>query len=66
MTFSTVAAQPSAAKESEMDNRAKAADGSCSVCGHQWSVHDTLGARYCAATKESSLSRGCICRKADR
>jgi hypothetical protein len=66
MTTSTVAAQPLAAEKSEMDNSARAEDETCSVCGHRWSVHDTLGARYCAATKESSLSRGCICRKADR
>lgn len=34
----------------------------CAACAHPQSTHDTLGARFCAATITSSLERGCICR----
>ncbi|HUQ56342.1 RGCVC family protein [Lentzea sp.] len=37
-------------------------DVSCEVCPHPWREHDQLGARYCAATTASALTRGCICR----
>lgn len=37
-------------------------DDSCAACAHPHSTHDTLGARFCAATIAASLDRGCICR----
>ena len=33
----------------------------CAACPHPWSDHDDLGARFCAATAVSHLTRGCVC-----
>lgn len=33
----------------------------CAVCTHAWTAHDALAVRFCAATRDSNLSRGCIC-----
>lgn len=30
-------------------------------CGHRTDSHDKIAGRYCAATKASALSRGCVC-----
>lgn len=35
----------------------------CATCGHRQADHDALGIRFCAATMNSSLSRGCICKR---
>lgn len=34
----------------------------CSTCRHPAADHDTLSARYCAATMSGGLTRGCICK----
>lgn len=34
----------------------------CSTCQHPWGDHDTLSARFCAATASAGLARGCICK----
>ena len=34
----------------------------CSTCQHPSADHDTLSARYCAATASGGLARGCICK----
>jgi hypothetical protein len=34
----------------------------CSTCRHPEEDHDTLSARYCAATSSGGLIRGCICK----
>jgi hypothetical protein len=34
----------------------------CRSCPHAQDVHDAIALRYCAATRETTLSRGCICR----
>ena len=31
------------------------------TCGHRADTHDLIAGRYCAATKNSALIRGCIC-----
>lgn len=33
----------------------------CAVCTHAWTAHDAIAVRFCAATRDSDLSRGCIC-----
>lgn len=33
----------------------------CAVCPHPWREHDPIGVRYCTATTDSALPRGCIC-----
>jgi len=35
--------------------------GSCDVCGHALTGHDTIASRYCSATQANALTRGCIC-----
>lgn len=35
-------------------------DATCH-CGHRVDEHDTIAARYCGATLDNALSRGCVC-----
>lgn len=37
------------------------ADDACLACAHPWSAHDVISARFCAATVEAALARGCVC-----
>ncbi len=34
----------------------------CDVCRHTEASHDAIGRRFCAATLNGALTRGCICR----
>jgi len=34
---------------------------SCAACGHPKTTHDTIAARFCAATIVGQFSRGCVC-----
>ncbi len=36
----------------------------CDACDHPAAAHDSIGLRYCRATLDSTLSRGCVCRSA--
>jgi hypothetical protein len=36
-------------------------DATCSVCPHAVGVHDRIAERYCHATLDNALTRGCIC-----
>jgi hypothetical protein len=38
------------------------ADPACEVCPHPVSQHDAIGLRFCRATKNAALDRGCVCR----
>jgi hypothetical protein len=33
----------------------------CMACDHPAAAHDAIGRRYCNATVERALTRGCIC-----
>jgi hypothetical protein len=33
----------------------------CAACPHQWGAHDPIGIRYCTATLDNGLNRGCVC-----
>jgi hypothetical protein len=33
----------------------------CAACAHVWAEHDTISARYCAATVVGKFERGCVC-----
>ncbi|UJW31746.1 RGCVC family protein [Saccharothrix sp. AJ9571] len=33
----------------------------CPACSHPLDGHDNLGTRFCTATIDSHLDRGCIC-----
>lgn len=41
---------------------ATAAAATCDVCGHLVSAHDRVATRYCDATLNNALARGCLCR----
>ena len=41
---------------------AAVAEASCAACPHPAAGHDPIGRRFCAATLQASLDRGCICR----
>lgn len=34
----------------------------CDVCAHPAAAHDVIGRRFCDATLQGALTRGCICR----
>jgi hypothetical protein len=34
----------------------------CDVCPHAMSDHDAIGLRFCRATLNGAITRGCICR----
>ncbi|MGX7681859.1 RGCVC family protein [Jatrophihabitans sp. DSM 45814] len=34
----------------------------CASCTHPLAVHDAISQRYCAATAQMAMTRGCICR----
>jgi len=36
-------------------------DATCSVCPHAVGAHDRIAERYCHATLDNALTRGCIC-----
>jgi hypothetical protein len=38
------------------------AQATCDVCPHPAAAHDVIGRRFCDATLQSALTRGCICR----
>ena len=41
-----------------------ATEAVCDVCPHPAAAHDRIGRRFCQATLDSALTRGCICRSA--
>jgi hypothetical protein len=41
----------------------QSSEESCAACEHPLADHDATGRRYCAATTNSALTRGCICAK---
>ncbi|MDP9117592.1 MAG: RGCVC family protein [Actinomycetota bacterium] len=40
---------------------ATATAGACPTCAHPRELHDRIALRYCEATAEGALSRGCVC-----
>ena len=34
----------------------------CDVCPHPRAGHDAIAARFCSATGNSAVTRGCVCR----
>jgi len=43
---------------------ARAAAPACDACPHPTADHDRIGLRFCSATREGALTRGCACRTA--
>jgi hypothetical protein len=37
-------------------------DATCDVCAHDLDAHDAIGRRFCQATLDGALTRGCACR----
>ncbi len=44
-----------------VDDGATDGTAACDVCGHDLAVHDHIADRFCRATFQNALSRGCIC-----
>jgi hypothetical protein len=61
MTASELPVSESATATSTVDVEAEMVER-CSTCQHPRDAHDSLSARFCAATATSGLARGCICR----
>ncbi len=40
---------------------APAAEPDCMACGHSGGQHDRIARRFCDATVERALTRGCVC-----
>ncbi len=41
--------------------QASAADAACGVCPHPHTDHDAIAARFCSATGNGAIARGCVC-----
>jgi hypothetical protein len=41
-----------------------AGEVTCDVCPHRPDDHDAIGKRFCQATLDGALPRGCACRSA--
>jgi hypothetical protein len=41
-----------------------AADAGCDVCPHPVGDHDAIALRFCRATRNTAITRGCVCRGA--
>ena len=39
-----------------------AAEPACAACPHPVVGHDAIGLRFCRATVDSGVPRGCVCR----
>jgi hypothetical protein len=50
---------PDAAPDATPD---AAPDELCDVCRHSLAAHDSIAIRYCDATQNNALARGCLCR----
>ncbi|WP_208104313.1 RGCVC family protein [Geodermatophilus obscurus] len=37
-------------------------DVGCDVCQHSLACHDAIGLRFCRATLNGAITRGCVCR----
>jgi hypothetical protein len=40
---------------------AMAAGAECAACPHLLADHDAIGSRFCQATVDGGISRGCVC-----
>jgi len=36
----------------------------CGSCPHPLAAHDPIGLRFCRATRDGDITRGCVCRVA--
>ncbi|WP_222263141.1 RGCVC family protein [Modestobacter marinus] len=41
--------------------RSSSAVATCAVCPHPVASHDAIGLRFCQATLNGAMSRGCVC-----
>jgi hypothetical protein len=46
----------------DVDDSFRTVDPVCDVCPHDLERHDTIGRRFCQATLDGALTRGCACR----
>ena len=45
-----------------LDHAAEATDReACVVCPHKPGSHDAIAARFCSATRDGAIVRGCVC-----
>jgi hypothetical protein len=46
-----------------VDDVSTQAAAACSACPHPLDTHDAIDLRFCRATTDKSLTRGCTCAK---
>jgi hypothetical protein len=61
----TIGSSPSETKNLFADLELLGDEAICGSCEHSRGVHDRIAERYCQATQDNALSRGCICPKTD-
>lgn len=52
---------PTKATATDTEIAGESRPDTCDMCGHSSSTHDAIASRYCRATREHTLHRGCIC-----
>jgi hypothetical protein len=56
--------EPAAVRVQPSPDTTPATDPACDVCPHPVTSHDAIGLRFCRATRNSAIDRGCVCRHA--
>jgi hypothetical protein len=54
--------EPSGTSQAVIDEPNTQSAPICSTCPHPVDTHDPIAARYCAATLNAAVTRGCICK----
>ena len=50
-------------RAASLDDVTEAMNGAaCDVCPHPRASHDAIAARFCSATGNGAIARGCVCR----
>ena len=52
---------PTSADLRDLD-QASSPDAACDVCPHPRADHDAIASRFCSATGNGAIARGCVCR----
>ncbi|MGY1835649.1 RGCVC family protein [Blastococcus sp. SYSU DS0510] len=62
MTSSMLHAPTTTSVERRAPEQAPAPGAACGACPHPRADHDAIAARFCSATVDGAIARGCACR----
>jgi hypothetical protein len=62
MTSSTLLTSTSTSADLRDLDQASSPDVACDACPHPRADHDAIASRFCSATGNGAIARGCACR----